>query len=509
MFKITNSNHETLPPPHGSRWTWRVFLLTAVLWAGPIRAQLPDDSHWFYEYGGPSPEPFTFALAGHHLYMGGLFLNVEGDTQKKNLTRFNLLTEAWERVPGISNAFNGGVWCLHMGDDGFLYVGGNFSQVGGVAASGVARLDLSTGSWQALNDPSPSLVTPGQANGPTNGRVLAVVKSGQDVYVGGEFTGPAGSPVNEKYIRRFRLDTRDWERVGGGLDLDVRALKTAANGDILAGGQFTGRLARFNGTSWNVVGGGVAGTSPGGGIIRAIQTAPDGTIYIAGDFDTVNASGAGVAVRDVAALRPNGTWNALAGGFDAQYIQSNGTTFNSDGVFALALDASGVLYAGGDFDASVGRTVLNLRHVARWDGTGSWKSLGSGVGTTGSQIVNCLAMGLKNDLYAGGVFNIGWGTLGAAAKNFARWMPARDFTGYIPGAADNTTSEISRADAANTRTLLLQTRPGTSYLIESSTDLKTWSTVQGSTLVGNGNLQGFDLPSTAPQRQYRFRATSY
>jgi trimeric autotransporter adhesin len=116
--------------------------------------------------------------------------------------------------------------------------------------------------------------------------------------------------------------------VGVGLDLDVRALALAPNGDVLAGGQFNGRLIRFNGTSWSVVSGGVSGTSAGGGIIRAIKVAPDGTIYIGGDFDSVNVSGAAVAVRDVAALRPNGTWNALAGGFDTQYIQSNGTTFS-------------------------------------------------------------------------------------------------------------------------------------------------------------------------------------
>ena len=47
------------------------------------------------------------AAQGHHLYMGGLFLNVDGDTEKKNFTRFNLQTKAFERVPGVTNAFAG------------------------------------------------------------------------------------------------------------------------------------------------------------------------------------------------------------------------------------------------------------------------------------------------------------------------------------------------------------------------------------------------------------------
>ncbi len=472
-------------------------------------AQLPDDVHWFYEYGGPAPEPFVFQPAGHYLYMGGLFLNVEGDTQQKNLSRFNMLTEAWERVPGISSTFNGGVWAMHLGDDGYLYIGGNFASVGGVTASGIARLNLATETWEALNDPAPTLVTPGQGNGPTNGRIFAIVKKGNEVYVGGEFTGPAGSPVDEKYIRRFRLDTRRWEKVGSGLDLDVRSLALATNGDVLAGGQFTGKLKRYNGATWSTVGGGVSGTAPGGGIVRCVQVAPNGAIYIGGDFDTVNAAGAGVTVRDVAMLRPNGTWNDLAVGFDASYIQSNGTVFNSDGVYALALDLSGTLYAGGDFDASNGRTVLNLRHVAKWDGSGQWKPLGSGVGTTGSQIVNCLAIGRMGDLYAGGVFNIGWGTLGAAAKNFARWMPSRDFTGYIPGAMDNTTSEITQTSTPNMRAVLIQTRPGTTYIMEASDDLKTWTTINGTQFVGAGEIEGWNLTSSNPSRNYRFKATAY
>jgi hypothetical protein len=36
------------------------------------------------------------------------------------------------------------VWAIDVGDDGFLYVGGNFSEVGGVAASGVARFHLAS-----------------------------------------------------------------------------------------------------------------------------------------------------------------------------------------------------------------------------------------------------------------------------------------------------------------------------------------------------------------------------
>ncbi|MEJ6578294.1 MAG: hypothetical protein QNL68_00700 [Akkermansiaceae bacterium] len=42
-----------------------------------------------------------------------------------------------------------------------------------------------------------------------------------------------------------------------------------------------------------------------------------------------------------------------------------------------------------------------------WDDTGTWKPLGSGIGSigsTGSQIVNCLTTGPNAELYVGGVF---------------------------------------------------------------------------------------------------------
>jgi hypothetical protein len=166
-----------------------------------------------------------------------------------------------------------------------------------------------------------------------------------------------------------------------------------------------------------------------------------------------------------------------------------------------------VLYAGGDFDASAGRTVLNLRHIARWDGTGAWKPMGSGVGTTGSQIVNCLAVTPQGSVYAGGVFNIGYGTLGAPAKNFARWLPARDFTGYIPGAADNVVF-IDPA-APGTRNVTMLSRSGTTYVLQSSDSLQGWGNVSNTTFTGDGTIRGYAVTSANPQRFYRFMATGY
>ena len=38
--------------------------LGCLLAASHAHAQLPDDSHWYYDYGGPSSEPFGVEIAG-------------------------------------------------------------------------------------------------------------------------------------------------------------------------------------------------------------------------------------------------------------------------------------------------------------------------------------------------------------------------------------------------------------------------------------------------------------
>lgn len=463
---------------------------------------LPDDIHWHYTYGGPSPEPFVFEKAGKYLYTGGLFLNTANDTNKKNFARFNFDLEEWEGVPGISGGFNGGVWAIHHADDGYLYVGGNFSLVAGTLSSAIARFDPRTETWASLSDPTPTLVTPGQENGPTNGRVFAIQKIGNLLYVGGEFTGPRDSPIEEKYIRSFNLTTKAWSRLPAGLDNQVRALAKAPNGDLIAGGQFTGVVSRFDGSTWTPVGGGVRDAA-GNGIVRRLRYSFDGKLYICGDFDEVGPEGSATEAKDIAGYK-DGVWDIMGGGFDGNYVQSNGTTFNSDGVYDIAVDALGAVYAGGDFDASKGRTVLNLRHIAKWE-NGAWRSLGSGVGTTGSQIVNCIALGRENDLFVGGTFNEGHKNAGSAKYQFARWHPNRDFTDYEPGALDNPSGRFFQLEDGRLQyTIIGRTR--TNYQMEASNDMVTWVPVTDAVFNGESVREGYNLVApTVQTRYYRYR----
>ncbi len=497
------------PIPPRSRPALFPLALAAALLAltvAPSSAQGPEDEHWFYDYPGPQPEPFVFAIQGNYLYMGGLFL--ANSTTPKNLARFDLLTEDWEALPGLSPELSGSVRAIHVADNGRIYFGGNFSNAAGTGSGEIVEFDPSTNTWSSLTDPNPTLVTVGQQHGPTagNGEVRAIQKIGNFLYVGGDFTGPVGSPADERFIRRFDLVNRRWEKVGGGLDHNVRALAVLPDNTLLAGGTFTGLLSRWNGTAWSTFQGGVDSQPSGAGAVRAIEVTGDGTIFIGGDFERV---GGNLTVSDVASFREGVGWNALGGGFDTQYIQSNGTTFAADGVYDLDSAGDGRVYAGGDFQANIGRTNDKLDHVALWDGSGTWQNLGSGVGTTGTQIVNCVAVGLHADLFVGGTFSEGWRNASSANTQFARWKSDRDFTGYVPGASDNTTGSIVPNGAQ--LEITLRTRIGTTYELQASGALQTWSTIGGTNFLATGGIEGLLItpPAGADERFYRYQAVNF
>ncbi|MBN1575655.1 MAG: hypothetical protein JW913_03835 [Chitinispirillaceae bacterium] len=95
---------------------------------------------------------------------------------------------------------------------------------------------------------------------------------------------------------------------------------------------------------------------------------------------------------------------------DADWL-SMGAYPGVDGrVLALAVDASGNVYAGGDFIAA-GEVIAN--RIAKWDGA-VWSALGSGM----DSVVLALAIDDSGNVYAGGQFTVAGGT---PASYIAKW----------------------------------------------------------------------------------------
>ena len=269
-----------------------------------------------------------------------------------------------------------------------------------------------------------------------NGRVLAVAREGNSIFVGGNFT-LSFIPVNERFILQYELglggsvSTGVWSPVGGGTGGQVDGLLVLPNGDLIAATRTDSGLMRWDGSSWTDFAGGVDSSGASGesgdevsiggnGVILTMALHPDGRIFVGGNFTTVGSTN--LPARNVAAYDPvSETWDNLDGGFGPNYVQTNGTTFFADGVFDLEIDSTGKVYVGGDIQTTVGGTISDANHVAVWDDTGSWKSLGSGLRSTGSQIVNCLGVDNEDRVFFGGVFSRGWEPSRSASNSVAIW----------------------------------------------------------------------------------------
>ena len=133
--------------------------LFAIAIAPPLFAQISSDQHWLYDdFTDHRGEPFAMLSTNTHLYMGGLFLSAGGNVNEQDLTRYNYATESWEDVPGtIGDGIGGRVDEIFQDSTGNIFFGGNFSLVGGTDARHIARFNPTSGTWEALFDPSSNL----------------------------------------------------------------------------------------------------------------------------------------------------------------------------------------------------------------------------------------------------------------------------------------------------------------------------------------------------------------
>ncbi|PAP77261.1 T9SS type A sorting domain-containing protein [Rubrivirga marina] len=284
---------------------------------------------------------------------------------------------------------NDWIFALGIGPDGTLYAAGRFTQIGGVAATRVARYDGT--SWAAMgpgfNNPPEDLVVdsegtvyvtggmnlvgggspraifqwdgqawtvPGGGQGLNNTGYSLALDAEDNLYVGGSFRTVSGVAANNV----AKWDGTSWSALGGGtqtVGAVVYTLEVGPTGELYAGGYFTEmdggtveHLARWDGSAWAGVAGGVAGESGAGTAVRDVAFDGGGQLYIGGSFATAG----GVAVMGVARLA-GATWEPLAGGV------GNGT------VLAIAVDGA-AFYAGGGYSSIGG--VSGLNYFARYEG---------------------------------------------------------------------------------------------------------------------------------------------
>jgi hypothetical protein len=371
----------------------------------------------------------SVAASSSGVYVGGTFTGA-GASGAKRIARWDG-TKWWALGSGITGTNEGsGTTVDAIAVSGSnVYVGGLFTNAGGIAVNNIAKWNGA--SWSALGSGVP-------------GRVSAIAVRGNDVFAGGDFAMGAIGALN---IAKWNgsswsaLPHTVWLGTIGNFFVSAIAI---SGQDVYVGGSFIGagpgnsrNIARHDGTDFQPLGTGVNSN------VTAIALM--GTnVYACGRF--TNASG--VAVNRIARWDGN-TWSALGTGIGGTGIGS-----------ALAVIGSN-LYVGGNL-TTVGDVAAN--RIARWDGT-SWSALGSGISrSSGTPSVSSLA-GWGNDLYVGGTFD---GAGGKTSYYFAHWNDQIDF-----GAVTIQLRDPYRLPDGRFGFRLTASGPGT-YVIDRSSDLQTW-----------------------------------
>lgn len=275
-------------------------------------------------------------------------------------------------------------------------------------------VNLAAGLWAAgtaIANPCATRWAEGFDTNGTDGAVYALtvadVGNGPRLFAGGAFFSAGAGFVG----RIAEWDGRAWQSMSGGVDGTVFALSAGPSGADGAeslyvgggfqstGGQPFGRLARWDGSEWHQVGGGVGGvTSPFVTALVRSDVLTGDAMYVGGSFLTAGGAGASNIAR-----WDGLKWSSLGAGL-------------SDRALAMAVYDDGrgpALFVGGRFLSAGGAPAAR---VARWDGV-SWESLGAGVGGNAQALV-VYDDGRGEALYVGGSF----ASAGeAAALNLARW----------------------------------------------------------------------------------------
>lgn len=308
---------------------------------------------------------------GPALYIGGDFPSFNGVPGTQGIARWD--GESWSSVGG-GVSLGGRVEAFAVYDDGTgpaLYVGGSFTDAGGVAnTENIAKWDGV--SWSATQS-FPSL------SGSVYDLEVATLNEaeGPRLYAGGYFFGTSG-------VRKFNPANDTWQIVGGtnngGYVLDLQQFTENGTPYLYAAGSFSSmnggasNLSRYNGSTWS--GGGLSTNQFG--VVHKLHVHDDGSgpaLYAGGLFTTI-----GNVPASKIAKRVGNSWQSLGTGIGGP--QPCPTCQVLCWAMATFDDGTGpALYVAGNFSQVDGQSIYRL---ARWDGA-SWSAVGTGPGGPGQE----------------------------------------------------------------------------------------------------------------------------
>ena len=318
----------------------------------------PASNAWSALGRGIAAENTTFIAAmipfdpggGEQLVVGGAFGSAGGVAGTKSLGMWD--GQRWSALGSqlLRNSADS-VWSLAVWN-ATLYAGGKFADIGGVTANSIAAWD-GVG-WSALG----SGVFGGFSPFVTS-LIVFDDGSGEALYAGGRFDGIGG--VSTRNLARW--DGTSWSRVGGGLSptsslFGVEAMTVFDDGtgpalyvaahSFFPAGQPATNVAKWDGQSWTSV-----GQEIGTGRLTSIAVFDDGT------GPALHVGGTAMPGINYIARLDNGVWVTLDGGVGGAAVPPS----NWPSVFGLAV-WDNALFVGGNFtEAGAGRQAAGI--VAR------------------------------------------------------------------------------------------------------------------------------------------------
>lgn len=372
----------------------------------------------------------------------------------------------------------GGVKTLIADGSGGAYVGGDFTSIGGISANRVAHWDGTN--WFPLGQ------------GISDGSVMALARGSDGVvYAGGQFQKAGGVVVsNVAKWNGTNWVALGSGIIGDTVYVAVRALAVGDDNTVYAGGAFGSaggtaarNIARWNGSTWSGLRQGLIRPTAPSGLGLVLSLATNGKhLYAGGSFDVAGAT----AVHNVA--RWDGTsWSDLAGGLTStKYsvsvysIACRGSDVYFGGVFSQAgsIAADGVAswnganwsgFPGGSERFAYGIALLGddliaggasvsisgglTNSLSAWTGSG-WSPLGRGLAGE-PPAVSLLAESRGRLLVVGQFSKAG----GIPAANSAIWTPTNlaplvritspTPNGFVPLASVSGTTTVSISATAS------------------------------------------------------------
>ena len=355
-----------------------------------------DGSAWHALGTGTGQNDFIYTLAndGVSIYAGG-YISIAGGSPAHYIARWD--GTAWHTLGDSPYEGTDDFVSSLAFARGKLYVGGDFSTVGGVVSA--AHIAV----WDGSHWSSPEFSL--------SGNVVALCYSGGKLYVSGDFASTASQ---RGFVAAWDSAQHILSFLANGLNSPARAIASYGR-DIYFAGSFTDYsngdttlpsdfIARWTGSKWTSLFSPTKQPNSTAGNLYVVAV-KDSDLYLGGLFD---AAGTVAANNIVQWESHTQSWKTLGDG------PSNGV----DGaVEAIYVSTSGAIYVGGLFRNAGGAPA---RNIAQWDGA-AWSPLGLGLHVSFGGAVFAITEAIsatEYHLYAGGRFDSA-GTV--AASNIAEW----------------------------------------------------------------------------------------